>query len=65
VFLTKWQTLEGGKFLFLSLLQIELLPCLDFMSLALSERQCLAITGPNWQEGFGRKTKRQVQAGPS
>ena len=43
--------------MFLPLLQIALLSCLDFMSLALSERQCLAIAGPNWQGGGVGKDK--------
>jgi hypothetical protein len=48
-FLTKWQRPECGRLAFLSLLQIALLSCLDFMSSTLIERESFAITGPNWQ----------------
>jgi hypothetical protein len=40
-FLTKWQPLECGRLAFLSLLQIALLSCLDFMALLSSNARVL------------------------
>jgi hypothetical protein len=56
--LTKWQPPECGSFSFLSLLQIALLSCLDFMSSTLIERESFAITGPIWQRVLKEKDKK-------